>query len=213
MLSRFVIVFLPRNKCLLISWLQSASTVILKPKKIKSVTVSTVSMSIRHEVMGLDAMILVFLMLNFKPAFSCSSFTFIKRLFSSSCFLPLDWYHLHIWGCWYFSQQSCFQLVSHPAHISELVFSSISVSFFLICYMHSSVVIFRLSFSVWHFTKHNTFSRFILVVANGRISFFLWLSTIYLIYIYVSIYTIFYIYRYIYMYNFYPFIYWWSQLL
>ena len=60
MLSRFVTAFLPRSKRLLISWLQSPSAVILKPKKIKSVTVSIVSPSICHEVMGLDAMILVF---------------------------------------------------------------------------------------------------------------------------------------------------------
>ena len=60
MLSRFVIAFLPRSKCLLISWLQSPSAVILEPKKIKSLTVSIVSPSICHEVMGLDAMILVF---------------------------------------------------------------------------------------------------------------------------------------------------------
>ena len=60
MLSRLVITFLPRSKCLLISWLQSPPAVILEPKKIKSDTVSTVSPSIFHEVMGLDAMILVF---------------------------------------------------------------------------------------------------------------------------------------------------------
>ena len=59
-LSRLVIAFLPRGKHLLISWLQSPSAVILEPKKIKSVTVSIVSPSIWHEVMGLDAMILVF---------------------------------------------------------------------------------------------------------------------------------------------------------
>ena len=58
--SRFVTAFLPKSKCLLISWLQSPFTVILNPKKIKSVTVSIVSPSICHEVMGLDAMILVF---------------------------------------------------------------------------------------------------------------------------------------------------------
>ena len=81
MLPMFVIAFLPRNKCLLISWLQSQSAVILEPKKIKFVTVSIVSSSICHEVMGLDAMILVFQMLSFKPAFSLSFFTFIKRLF------------------------------------------------------------------------------------------------------------------------------------
>ena len=59
-LSRLVITILPRSKHLLISWLQSPSAVILEPPKIKSVTVSTVSPSICHEVMGLDAMILVF---------------------------------------------------------------------------------------------------------------------------------------------------------
>ena len=60
MLSRLTIAFLPRNKHLLISWLQSSSAVILEPKKIKSVTVSIVSSSISHEVMGPDAMIVVF---------------------------------------------------------------------------------------------------------------------------------------------------------
>ena len=60
MLSRLVVTFLPRTKCLLISWLQSPSAVILEPRKIKSVTVSIVSPCICHEVMGLDAMILVF---------------------------------------------------------------------------------------------------------------------------------------------------------
>ena len=60
MLSNLVIVFLPRSKHLLISWLQSPSAVILEPKNIKSVTVSIVSPFICHEVMGLDALILVF---------------------------------------------------------------------------------------------------------------------------------------------------------
>ena len=59
MLSRLVITFLPRYKHLLISWLQSPSAVILEPKKIKALIVSTVSPSISHEVMGPDAMILV----------------------------------------------------------------------------------------------------------------------------------------------------------
>ena len=81
MLSRLVKVFLPRSKRLLISWLQSPSAVSLQPKKIKSVTVFIVSPSICHEVMGPDAMILIFWMLSFKPAFSLSSF---KRLFRSS---------------------------------------------------------------------------------------------------------------------------------
>ena len=60
MLSRLVIAFLSRSKRLLISWLQALSTVILEPKKIKSVTVSIVSPSICHEVMGPDAMIFIF---------------------------------------------------------------------------------------------------------------------------------------------------------
>ena len=84
MLSKLVKAFLPRSKCLLTSWLQSPSAVILESKKIKSLTVSTVSPTICHEAMGLDAMILVFWMLSFKPTFPLSSFTFIKRLFSSS---------------------------------------------------------------------------------------------------------------------------------
>ena len=88
MLSRLVIALLPGSKRLLISWLQSPSAVILEPKKIKSVTVSIDSPSICWEVMGLDAMIFVCWMLSFKPTFSLSSFTFIKRLFSSSRFLP-----------------------------------------------------------------------------------------------------------------------------
>ena len=73
--------FFPRSTCLLISWLQSPSAVILESSKIKSITVSP---SICHEVMGPNAMIFVFWMLSFKPTFSLSSFTFIKMLFSSS---------------------------------------------------------------------------------------------------------------------------------
>ena len=60
MLSRLVITFLPRSKHLLISWLQPPSTVILEPRKIKSATIHTVFPSISHEVLGPDAMILVF---------------------------------------------------------------------------------------------------------------------------------------------------------
>ena len=82
MLFMLLIAFLPRSKYILISWLQSPSVVILDSKKIKPVTVSTVSPSICHEMMGPDAMFLVFRMvLSF---FSLYSFTFIKRLFSSS---------------------------------------------------------------------------------------------------------------------------------
>ena len=100
-LSGLVITFLPRSKHLLISWLQSPSSVILEPRKIKSDTVPTVSPSISHEVMGPDAMILVFWMLSLKPTFSLSSFTFIKRLFSSSLsairVVPSAYLRLLIW--------------------------------------------------------------------------------------------------------------------
>ena len=84
MLFRLVIDFLLRRKHLLISWLQSPSAVILEPPKIKFVTVSILSPSICHEVIGPDAVILVFWKLSFKPTFSLSYFTLIKRLFSSS---------------------------------------------------------------------------------------------------------------------------------
>ena len=86
MLSRLVIAFLPRRKRLLILWLQSPNAVILEPKKIKSVTVYTLSPSIYPGVMGLDAMIFVFWILSFKPAFTLSFFTCIKRCFSSLLF-------------------------------------------------------------------------------------------------------------------------------
>ena len=68
MLSRFVIAFLPRSKCRLLSWLLSPYVVILEPKKVKSVIVSIVSPSICHEVMGPDTVIFVLWMLSFKPS-------------------------------------------------------------------------------------------------------------------------------------------------
>ena len=111
-LFKFVIAFLPRSKCLLISWLRSMSAVILEPRKIKSITVYIVSPSICHEVMGLDAMIFVFSKLSFKPALSLSSFTYSKRLFSSSSISTI---RVVSSAYWYFSQQSWFQLVLHPA--------------------------------------------------------------------------------------------------
>ena len=99
MLSRFVIVFFPRSKRLLISWLQSLSEVILEPKNIRSVNTSTFLPSICNEVIGLDAMNLVFWMLSFKPTFSLSSFTFIKNPLVPLHFLPQEGYYLPIWGC------------------------------------------------------------------------------------------------------------------
>ena len=105
-LSGLVIAFLPRRKHLLISWLQSPSAVILEPKKIKSDTVSIVSPSICHKVMGPDAMILAFCVLSFKPTVSLSSFTFIKRLFSSSLLSAIRVVSSAYLDYWYFSQQS-----------------------------------------------------------------------------------------------------------
>ena len=90
MLSRLVIVFLPRSKCLLISGLQPPSAVILEPKKIKFLIVFIVSLSICHEVIGSDAMIFIFWMLSFKPAFSLSSFT-LNSPFCSLVSLHLCW--------------------------------------------------------------------------------------------------------------------------
>ena len=117
MLSRLVITFLPRSKHLLISWLQSPCAVILEPKKIKPVTVSPVSPSICHEVMGPDAMIFVFWMLSFKPTFSLSS-SLSRGPLVLLHFLPYGWWHLCIWGYWYFSWKSWFKPVLHAWHFS-----------------------------------------------------------------------------------------------
>ena len=115
MLSTFVIAFLPSSKCLLISWLQSPSAVILEPMKIKSVTISIVSSSICHEVMGPDAMIFMILWkLSFNLAFPLSFFTFIKRLFSSSSVSATSVVSSAYLRLLIFSWQSGFQLVPHP---------------------------------------------------------------------------------------------------
>ena len=95
MLSGFVIAFLPRSKCLLISWLPSPSAVMLEPKKIKSVTLYIVSPSIFHEVMGPEALIDLW-MLSFKSAFSLSLSS--RGSLVPLHFLPEGWCHLHIWG-------------------------------------------------------------------------------------------------------------------
>ena len=93
MLSRSVIAFLPRSKCLFISWLQSPSAVILEPKKIKSVSVSIVSPSIYHDVMGQAAMILVFWMLSFKPTFHSRLSLSPRGSLVLLHFLPQGWCH------------------------------------------------------------------------------------------------------------------------
>ena len=129
MLSRILIAFLPRRKHLLIPWLQSPSAVILEPKKITFVTVSTVSPSICHEVTGLNATILVFLMLDFKPTFSLSSFTFTKRFFSSS-------------------SHSAMRVVSF-AYLRLLIFL---LAILISAYASSSPAFFMM-YSVWSFEK------------------------------------------------------------
>ena len=118
MLSSFVTDFLTKSKHLLISWWQSPSAVILEPKKLKSVTASTVCPCICHEVMGPDAMILVFWMLSFKPTFLLSSFTYIKSLFSSSllsCITVVSSAYLRLSVFLSNQAQTWFQLVLLPA--------------------------------------------------------------------------------------------------
>ena len=88
MLSRLVITFLPRSKCLSISWLQSPSAVILEPKKIKSDTVSTVSPSISHEVMGPDAMIFIFWMFRAPQ----------NKVFHCFHCFPMQWWDRMLWS-------------------------------------------------------------------------------------------------------------------
>ena len=101
MLYRFVLPFLPRSNHLLISWLQSPSPVTLETKQIKSAT-STFHTSIFHEVMGPDAMILVFECWVLSQLFHSSLSPSSRGSLVPFHFLPLEWYHLHIWGCWYF---------------------------------------------------------------------------------------------------------------
>ena len=88
---------------------------ILEPKKRKSVTASIFPPSICHEVIGTDAMVLVFYCWISSQLSHSSLSPSSKGSLVPLHFLPLEWYHLHIWGCWYFSQQSWFQLVIHPA--------------------------------------------------------------------------------------------------
>ena len=115
-LSRLIIAFLPRSKCLLISWLQSLSAVTFGAQENK-VCHCFHFFPICHEVMWLDTMILSFLNVEILASF------FFTLFFSPSsrgslvllCFLPLGWCHLRIWGYWYFFQKSWFQLVLHPA--------------------------------------------------------------------------------------------------
>ena len=113
MMSRLVITFLPRSKHLLISWLQSPSTVILEPKKIVWHCFHCFPIYLPWSDGTRCYYLIVFWMLSSKPTFSFSFF--IKRLFSFSLLFALRVVSSHIWGYWYFSQQSWFQLVLLPA--------------------------------------------------------------------------------------------------
>ena len=107
--------FISRSKHLLISWLRSPSALILEPKKIKSLTVSVVFWSTCHEVMRPVAMIFIFWMLSFKPVFSLSSFTFIKRFFSSSSLSAIRVGVICLFEVIDISSGSWFQVELHPA--------------------------------------------------------------------------------------------------
>ena len=108
--SRLVITFLPRSRRLLISWLQSPSAVMLEPRKIKSDTVSTVSASISHEVMGLDAMIFIFWMLTLSQLFHSPLFHFHQEAFEflftfchkggAICISEVVYLHIHYYKLW-----------------------------------------------------------------------------------------------------------------
>ena len=164
-LSRLVITFLPRSKCLLISWLQSPSAGIWEPKKIKSVTVSTVSPSICHEVMRPDAMIFFseYWVLNqlFHFPLSLSS----RGSLVLFHFLPWGWCHLNIWGYWYFSWQSWCQLVLHlvqhfswcTLHIS--LTSKVTIhSFDILLSQFGTSLLFHVQFKLLLLDLHTDFS-------------------------------------------------------
>ena len=118
-LSRFVIVFFQRTS-VLISWLQSPSAVTWEPKKRISVIAFTFSPSICHEVMGPDVKIFIFRILSFKPAFHSPLSPSSRGSLVPLCFLPLDWYYLHVWGYSYLSQQSWLKLIIHLSPASGL---------------------------------------------------------------------------------------------
>ena len=111
---RFVIAFLPRSKCLNF---MTAVTVHSEfgSQENKICRCFHFSPFIFHEVMGLDAMTLVFWMVILSQVFHSPLSPSSRGSLVTLHFLPWEWYHLHIWNCWYFSQQSWFQLEIHPA--------------------------------------------------------------------------------------------------
>ena len=115
MLSRSVIAFFPRSKCILISWLQSLSTMILELRKenlsLFPLFPHLFAMKWWEQMPWYSFLECWFLSQLLHPSLSPLSRGSLVPLY----FLPLEWYHLHIWGCWYFSWQSWFQLVTHAA--------------------------------------------------------------------------------------------------
>ena len=128
-LSRFVRAFLPRRKCLLISWLLSPSAVLLELKKRKSVTASTFRPSICLEVMRPDPIIFVFWMLRFKPAFPFSFLPVSRGSLVPLHFLPLEWYQLYFWGCWYFPSNLYYSLwFTEPGISHDVLFMEVKLA-------------------------------------------------------------------------------------
>ena len=113
--SRLVIAFLSRSKCLLISWLQSPSAVILEPQKLSLSLFPLFSHLFAMKWWDLMPWSLFFECWVLRQLFSLSSFTFLKRVFNSSLLSVIRWCPLHFWDYWYFSWQSWFQLGLHPA--------------------------------------------------------------------------------------------------
>ena len=114
MLSRFVIIFLPSSKCLLILWLQSPFAVILEPPKIKFASFHFLPIYLPWSD-GTRCHDLSFLKVVSSHLFHSPLSPSARGSLVTFCFVPVEWYHLHIWDYWYFSRQSWFQLVIHPA--------------------------------------------------------------------------------------------------
>ena len=117
-LFRFVITFLLRSKHLLISWLQLASAVILEPRKLKCYSFHLFSFSLPWSV-GTKCHDFSLLNVEYQGSFFTLLFHPHQETLIFLHLPPLEWYHLHIWSCWYFPQQSWFQLVLHPAQLSH----------------------------------------------------------------------------------------------
>ena len=115
MLSMFIIAFLPKEQASFNFMAAFTVCIDFGAQENKIYHCFHSSPSICNEVMGPDAAIFITWMLSFKPDFHSCLSPLSRGSLVPFCFLPLEWYHLHIWDCWYFSWQSWFQLVIHPA--------------------------------------------------------------------------------------------------